>query len=153
MRGSDKFRSGGRKGYGSDRLCFYRTLICLIGQGNSELPPKFRLPRVRYNRSHDEREDDEDTEAAIHGRVQGIGGEASPRRADSRSGGQGVRIGQTNASELSQGGRGRHAKQCWRQGGHTRADGTVTTASRERATEARERNPEKATVYFARDTP
>jgi hypothetical protein len=34
-----------------------------------ELPPEFRLPRVTYNRSHHERGDDEDTEAAIHIRV------------------------------------------------------------------------------------
>ena len=32
----------------------------------SELPLKFRLPRVMYNRRHHERGDDEDTEAAIH---------------------------------------------------------------------------------------
>ncbi|MEO5865266.1 MAG: O-antigen ligase family protein [Nitrospiraceae bacterium] len=35
----------------------------------NELPPKFRLPRVTYNRRHHERGDDEDTEAAIHLRV------------------------------------------------------------------------------------
>ena len=34
-----------------------------------ELPPEFRLPRVTYNRSHHERGDDEDTEAATHIRV------------------------------------------------------------------------------------
>jgi hypothetical protein len=32
----------------------------------TELPPEFRLPRVTYHRSHHEREDDEDTETAIH---------------------------------------------------------------------------------------
>ena len=52
-----------------------RFLAPLLG----ELPPKCRLPRVTYNRSHKEREGDEDTEAAIHDRVQGIGGHASSR--------------------------------------------------------------------------
>ena len=58
-----------------------------------ELPLKFRLPRVTYNRRHHEREDDEDTEATIHNRVQGLGGQASQRRVDSRSSGQGVGVG------------------------------------------------------------
>ena len=53
-------------------LCFPQPIF-----KHTELPPKFRLPRVTYNRSHHERGDDEDTEAAIHDRVQGIGGEAS----------------------------------------------------------------------------
>lgn len=66
-----------------------RTQMDALG----ELPPKFRLPRVTYNRGHHEREDDEDTEAGIHRRVQGIGSDASQGRADSRSGGQGVGAG------------------------------------------------------------
>lgn len=44
-----------------------------------ELPPKFRLPRVTYNRSHKKREVDEDTEAALHDRVQEISGHTSSR--------------------------------------------------------------------------
>jgi hypothetical protein len=44
---------------------------------DNEPPLKFRLPRVTYNRSHNERECHEDTEAALHGRVQGIGGQVS----------------------------------------------------------------------------
>ena len=35
----------------------------------SELPSKFRLPRVASHRSHHEKGDDKDTEAAIHRRV------------------------------------------------------------------------------------
>ena len=52
----------------------------------TELPPEFRLPRVTYHRSHHERGDDADTEAAIHIRVEESGSHASQRRADSRSG-------------------------------------------------------------------
>ncbi len=122
----------------------------LSGYVAVELPPIFRLPRVTYNRSHHERGDDEDTEAGIHRRVQGIGGHASQRRDDSWRGGQGVGAGRANAPELGQGGRGRHAQRCWSQGDHTRADGTVTTARQECATEARQRNPKKS-AYFAKE--
>ena len=45
-----------------------------------------------------------------------------------------------------------HAPRGGSHGGHTGADGTVTTTRRERETEAEERNPEKAMAYFARDT-
>ena len=40
----------------------------------------------------------------------------------------------------------RHAQRCWSQGGHTGTDGNVKTASREHATETRERNHKKWTL-------
>ena len=46
-----------------------KAYITAQDTGRFELPPEFRLPRVTYNRSHHERGDDEDTEAAIHLRV------------------------------------------------------------------------------------
>jgi len=66
---------------------FSQVGYCEVG---IELPPKFRLPRVTYNRSHKEREGDEETETALHIRVQGIVGQASERGSLGRSGGQGT---------------------------------------------------------------
>ncbi len=95
-----------------------RRAICL----GIEVPPKFRLPRVTSPRRHHEREDDEDPEAGIHRRVQGIGREASQRWTDSRRGGQGVGVGRTNLTKLGQGGRGRPSHGGTRCGlAHTRA--------------------------------
>ncbi len=92
--GLPSHRSVPRSTVGCDRL---GRLAFQMTKQRIELPSKFRLPRVTYARRHHEREDDKDAEARIHRRVQGTGGQASQRGADSRSGGQGVGAGRTNA--------------------------------------------------------
>ncbi len=76
-------------------------------------------------------EDEKDTEAGIHDRVQGTVGQAGEgRKIDWRSR-EGIGFELSNALQLGQGIGCREVERCGRQGCHPRADGAVTAQSRE----------------------
>ena len=86
---------------------------------------------------------EEDTEAGIHGRVQGTGRQARPGGGH-RGGRQGVGADRADAAQLGEGGSCRQARGSRRQAGYARTDGTVAAARGVRAAEAARRHPKKS---------